>query len=62
MNLIDKFLFDMEIANMTESSKVGYLYHIKRFAEFIEKPLKEAVEDDVRAFLHHLLTVHQLSP
>ena len=57
-----KVLFDMEIANMTESSKVGYLYHIKRFAEFIEKPLKEAVEDDVRAFLHHLLTVHQLSP
>ena len=57
-----KVLEDMELANMTKSSKVGYLYHIKRFAEFVGKPLEEAVEGDVRTFLHHLLTVHQLSP
>ena len=46
---------DMMIRNLAESTIDAYTYHVRRFADFISKPLDRATVEDVRTFQLHLI-------
>lgn len=46
---------DMMIRNMAEATIDAYTYHVRRFADFIEKPLDRASVEDVRTFQLYLI-------
>jgi site-specific recombinase XerD len=41
---------DMLIRHLAEATIDAYTYHVRRFADFIEKPLESATVEDVRTF------------
>jgi site-specific recombinase XerD len=46
---------DLQIRNMAETTIDAYTYHVRRFADFIQKPLELANPEDVRTFQLHLI-------
>jgi integrase/recombinase XerD len=54
MDTLEKLLFDMQLCGNSEISQKNYTYHVKRFAQYCEKPLVDTEIDDVRNFLHYL--------
>ena len=46
---------DMLIRHLAESTIDAYTYHVRRFADFIEKPLESATVEDVRTFQLYLI-------
>ena len=46
---------DLMIRNMAETTIDAYTYHVRRFADFIEKPLDRVTPEDVRTFQLHLI-------
>jgi site-specific recombinase XerD len=45
----------MMIRNLADSTIDAYTYHVRRFADFIEKPLDRATVEDVRTFQLYLI-------
>jgi site-specific recombinase XerD len=45
----------MMIRNLADSTIDAYTYHVRRFADFIGKPLEQATVEDVRTFQLHLI-------
>ena len=43
------------IRNMADSTIDSYTFHVRRFADFIQKPLERATAEDVRTFQLHLI-------
>lgn len=52
---------DMTIRNMAEATIDAYTYHVRRFADFIKKPLGQATREDVRTFQLHLIEDRKLA-
>lgn len=52
----------MELRGFAKSTERTYLAHIRRFHAFCGKPVRDAGYDEVRAFLHHAITVRKVSP
>ncbi|QDV47278.1 hypothetical protein Enr13x_71870 [Stieleria neptunia] len=52
---------DMVIRNMAEATIDAYTYHVRKFADFIEKPLDQATVEDVRTFQLHLIRERKLA-
>ncbi len=52
---------DMLIRNMAEATIDAYTYHVRKFADFIEKPLDQVTCEDVRTFQLHLIEVRKLA-
>ena len=52
---------DMLIRNMAEATIDAYTYHVRKFADFIEKPLGQATCEDVRTFQLHLIQERKLA-
>jgi site-specific recombinase XerD len=46
---------DLMIRNMSDATIDAYTYHVRRFADFIKKPLDRATPEDVRSFQLHLI-------
>ena len=46
---------DLQIRNMAETTIDAYTYHVRRFADFIQKPLEQVTPEDVRTFQLHLI-------
>lgn len=46
---------DLMIRNMADATIDAYTYHVRRFADFIKKPLDRATPEDVRTFQLHLI-------
>lgn len=46
---------DMMIRNLAEATIDAYTYHVRRFADFIDKPLDQSTVEDVRTFQLHLI-------
>ena len=46
---------DMMIRNMADTTIDAYTYHVRRFADFIKKPLRQATPEDVRTFQLYLI-------
>ena len=52
---------DMLIRNMAEATIDAYTYHVRKFADFIQKPLHRATCEDVRTFQLHLIEERKLA-
>jgi integrase/recombinase XerD len=46
---------DMMIRNLADATIDAYTYHVRRFADFIEKPLGQATVEDFRTFQLYLI-------
>ncbi len=46
---------DMMIRHLAETTIDAYTYHVRRFADFIDKPLAQATVEDVRTFQLYLI-------
>jgi site-specific recombinase XerD len=46
---------DLMIRNMADATIDAYTYHVRRFADFIQKPLDRVTAEDVRTFQLHLI-------
>ena len=46
---------DMLIRNLAPATIDAYTYHVRRFADFIQKPLDQVTREDVRTFQLHLI-------
>jgi len=53
--LLSKLQEDMELRDCAECTKDSYTRTIKRFAAFLDKPITEATETDVRRYLLHMV-------
>lgn len=60
-NLLEKYQTDMELRNFSPHTRRLYLSHVKRFAEFYQKPLERLGETEIRIFLHHAINGRNLS-
>jgi integrase/recombinase XerD len=61
MDVFKKLLFDMQLCGMSAVTQKNYIYHVRRFEKFIEKPIHETGLYDVRQFLHHLRNERKLN-
>jgi site-specific recombinase XerD len=52
---------DMMIRNLAEATIDAYTYHVRKFADFINKPLDQATCEDVRTFQLHLIQERKLA-
>ena len=52
---------DMLIRNMAPATIDAYTFHVRRFADFIQKPLDRVTREDVRTFQLHLIESRRLS-
>ena len=52
---------DMLIRNMASATIDAYTYHVRRFADFIQKPLDQVTREDVRTFQLHLIQERKLA-
>lgn len=52
---------DMKIRNLASATIDAYTYHVRRFADFIQKPLDRATVEDVRNFQLHLIETRKLA-
>jgi integrase/recombinase XerD len=52
---------DMMIRNLADATIDAYTYHVRRFADFIEKPLDRATVEDVRNFQLYLIRVKKVA-
>lgn len=60
-NVIQLMTMAMELRGIAKGTMRTYLAHIQRFQAFCDKPIYEAGYDEVRAFLHHAITVRKVS-
>ena len=52
---------DMTIRNLAPATIDAYTYHVRRFADFIQKPLDQVTREDVRTFQLHLIEERKLA-
>jgi integrase/recombinase XerD len=54
-------IISMELRGFAKSTQRTYLAHIQRYSHFCGKPPASTGYDEVRAFLHHTITVRKFS-
>jgi site-specific recombinase XerD len=59
--LTQRLAEDMMIRNLAETTIDAYTYHVRKFADFIKKPLEQATGEDVRTFQLHLIRERKLA-
>jgi site-specific recombinase XerD len=59
--ILQKMQVSMELKGFAKSTKKTYSAHVKRFAEFCDKPLVECDYDDVRNYLYDAIHNRKLS-
>jgi integrase/recombinase XerD len=59
--LTQRLAEDMMIRNLAEATIDAYTYHVRKFADFIEKPLEQVTCEDVRTFQLHLIRERKLA-
>ena len=52
---------DMTIRNLAPATIDAYTYHVRKFADFIKKPLDRVTREDVRTFQLHLIEERKLA-
>lgn len=60
-SVIQKMLLDMQLRGMSPGTQKGYLCRVKVFLKFIDRPVGELDEDNIRTFLTHLIKNKKLS-
>lgn len=60
-NVLQSMKMAMELRGFAKSTERTYLAHIQRFQAYCDKPIFETGYEEVRAFLHHAITVRKVS-
>lgn len=60
-NLIQKMSVEMQIRGMSEATLTEYVKCVQIFQKFCGKPVTEVTEDEIKAFLHHLVIKKKLA-
>ena len=53
--ITDRMAGDMRIRNLAQATIDAYTYHVGRFADFIQRPIRNATAEDVRNFQLYLV-------
>lgn len=59
--LTQRLAEDMLIRNMAQATIDAYTFHVRRFAQFIAKPLDRVTPEDIRSFQLHLIQKRNLA-
>jgi len=59
--LHDRMESDLKLKRLSEGTRKQYLSHAKRFAAHFMRPPEEMGEEQIRAYLHHLVEVEHAS-
>ena len=59
--LTQRLAEDLQIRNMADTTIDAYTYHLRCFADFIQKPLERVTPEDVRTFQLHLINDRKLA-
>jgi Phage integrase, N-terminal SAM-like domain len=60
--LRDRMIEEMKLRNFSAATQKTYLYAVTRLAKYYVKAPDQLTEEDIRAFLLHLLVERKLSP
>lgn len=60
--VLAKLKFDVELRGFSKHTQDEYYTKAKLFQNHFDKPATELGEEDIRQFLHYLITVNKLSP
>jgi integrase/recombinase XerD len=52
--IMEKLLFDMQLSGLSLITQKNYLYHVKRFEEYLNTSVEDSNVEDIRQFLHYL--------
>lgn len=58
---IDKMKVDMDLRGFSVHTKKSYLMYVRLFSEHFGHPAETLEEDDIRAYLHHIIVNKQFS-
>lgn len=61
-HVLQSMKMTMALRGFAKSTERTYLAHIQRFQAYCGKPIPDVGYDEVRAFLHHAITVRKVSP
>jgi integrase/recombinase XerD len=61
MKLRDQMKMDMELKGFSVKTQDAYIRYVKTFVEYFGKSPMQMGEDEIRQYLHHLITEKQLS-
>ncbi len=58
---MEKFISEMQLRGFSNETIKSYLFFLKKFQEFINKPIESAEEADVKKYLGNLISIKQVS-
>ncbi len=58
---MEKFVSEMQLRGFSSDTIKSYSFFLKKFQEFIEKPLHLAEEEDVKKYLGNLISIRKVS-
>jgi len=53
--ILERFETDLKLRNRAPNTHTSYLKNARRYLEFIEHPIEETTEEDIRDFIGHLI-------
>jgi hypothetical protein len=53
-DLLDEFILDAEVQGMTEKTRVTYRSDLENFIEWLDCPLTQVTQQELKGFLAHL--------
>lgn len=54
--ILEKLKFDMELRKRTKDTIRDYEMHVRLYRDYFDKPADQMREDEIRKFLHYLIT------
>jgi site-specific recombinase XerD len=60
-DVIQKMIVDMQIRGLAEGSQKEYVRYVQIFQQFCDKPVTEVTENEIKTFLHHLISMKKLA-
>lgn len=60
--ILEKLKFDMELRNRTKDTIRDYEMHVRLFQDYFDKPADQMKEEEIRKFVHYLLTEKDNTP
>lgn len=59
--LREKMRMDLELKNYSPKTKEAYISHVKRYAQYFDKSPDKLGIDEIRGYLHYLITERKVS-
>ena len=60
--MLEKLETELKLRGFTDKTLKAYVYHVKKFSEYIKKDFKEVTEDDIKKYMAYLMTEKSYKP